>query len=157
MSSYEGIPTGVVPRVAPTLSNRVAEDWHKGRDEAFKNRTLHIPALDGQSDSWWDGWLDVMAERLPDEAYNSLWGEVMRMREAHVNKVAEQPAPIPNDHPAVWPLVMVDMATRDKTGRERYGVPLQPHNGRDALRDAYEEALDLAVYLRSAIYERDGR
>lgn len=69
----------------------------------------------------------------------------------------EQPAPIQNDHPAVWPLVMVDMATRDKVGRERYGTPLQPHNGRDVLRDAYEEALDLAVYLRSAIYERDGR
>ena len=70
---------------------------------------------------------------------------------------AEQPAPTPNTYPAVWPLVMVDMAGRDKLGRERYGTPLQPHNGRDALRDAYEEALDLAVYLRTAIYERDGK
>jgi hypothetical protein len=69
----------------------------------------------------------------------------------------EQPAPVANQNPAVWPLVMVDMASRDKLGRERYGTPLQPHNGRDTLRDAYEEALDLAVYLRSAIYERDGR
>lgn len=69
----------------------------------------------------------------------------------------EQPDPTPNAHPAVWPLVMVDMAERDKLGRERYGTPLQPHNGRDTLRDAYEEALDLAVYLRTALYERDGR
>jgi len=69
----------------------------------------------------------------------------------------EQPDPTPNAHPAVWPLVMVDMAGRDKVGRERYGTPLQPHNGRDTLRDAYEEALDLAVYLRTALYERDGR
>ena len=69
----------------------------------------------------------------------------------------EQPAPTPNAYPAAWPLVMVDMAGRDKLGRERYGTPLQPHNGRDALRDAYEEALDLAVYLRTAIYERDGK
>lgn len=68
-----------------------------------------------------------------------------------------QPDPTPNQHPAVWPLVMVDMAGRDKLGRERYGTPLQPHNGRDALRDAYEEALDLAVYLRTAMYERDGK
>lgn len=68
----------------------------------------------------------------------------------------EQPAPTPNQHPPVWPLVMVDMAGRDKLGRERYGTQLQPHNGRDALRDAYEEALDLAVYLRTAIFERDG-
>jgi len=33
---------------------------------------------------------------------------------------------------------------------------LVPHNGRDALRDAYEEALDLCQYLRQALYERDG-
>lgn len=71
-------------------------------------------------------------------------------------KYIDQPAPKPNQNPAVWPLVMVDMAGRDKLGRERYGTPLQAHNGRDALRDAYEEALDLAVYLRCAIFERDG-
>lgn len=68
-----------------------------------------------------------------------------------------QPAPVPNDLPAVWGLVMNDMAARDRVGEKRYGVRLQPHNGRDALRDAYEEALDLTVYLRQAIYERDGR
>ena len=69
----------------------------------------------------------------------------------------EQPEPVPNDRPAVWPLVIMDMANRDQVGRARYGVPLQPHNGRDALRDAYEEALDLCAYLRQAIMERDGR
>ena len=69
----------------------------------------------------------------------------------------EQPAPTPNAHPAVWPLVMKDMIERDQMGRARYGVPLQPHNGRDTLLDAYQEALDLAVYLRTAIYERDGK
>lgn len=70
---------------------------------------------------------------------------------------ANQPAPVANDKPAVWPLVIMDMASRDQVGRARYGVPLQPHNGRDALRDAYEEALDLCAYLRQAIMERDGR
>ena len=65
--------------------------------------------------------------------------------------------PVANEHPAVWPLVIMDMAARDQVGRARYGVPLQPHNGRDALRDAYEEALDLCAYLRQAIMERDGR
>lgn len=68
-----------------------------------------------------------------------------------------EPAPKPSAHPAVWPLVIRDMADRDTFGREKYGVPLQPHNGRDALKDAYQEALDLAVYLRTAIYERDGQ
>ena len=35
--------------------------------------------------------------------------------------------------------------------------PLQAFNGRDSLKDAYEEALDLCVYLRTAIYEKDGK
>ena len=76
---------------------------------------------------------------------------------AKEREAANQPAPVANDRPAVWPLVIMDMAARDHVGRARYGVPLQPHNGRDALRDAYEEALDLCAYLRQAIMERDGR
>lgn len=69
----------------------------------------------------------------------------------------EQPDPKKNDLPAVWDLVVKDMRERDAVGKERYGVRLQPHNGRDALKDAYAEALDLVVYLRQALYERDGR
>lgn len=71
--------------------------------------------------------------------------------------LCEQPNPVPNEHPALWPLVIRDMAQRDDTGRRRYGTRLQPYNGRDSLRDAYEEALDQCVYLRQALYERDGR
>ena len=77
--------------------------------------------------------------------------------EAKQKQWASQPEPVPNDRQAVWPLVIMDMANRDQVGRARYGVPLQPHNGRDALRDAYEEALDLCACLRQAIMERDGR
>lgn len=66
----------------------------------------------------------------------------------------EQPAPAKNDLPGVWGMVMKDMVDRDQLGRQRYGTKLQPHNGRDALRDAYEEALDMVVYLRQAIAER---
>jgi hypothetical protein len=47
------------------------------------------------------------------------------------------------------------MEGRKVVGLKRYGTLLQPFNGRDALRDAYEEALDLAQYLRQAIEERD--
>lgn len=68
--------------------------------------------------------------------------------------IADQPAPEPNDQIAVWDLVIQDMADRDATGRVRCGTPLQPFNGRDALVDAYQEALDMVVYLRQAIYER---
>jgi hypothetical protein len=71
--------------------------------------------------------------------------------------VTPEPPPVPNEKPAVWDLVMADMRARDAEGRRKYGTPLQPHNGRDVLVDAYQEALDLAVYLRQALYERDGK
>lgn len=83
-------------------------------------------------------------------------GDVLLVR-AIEDAPQEQPAPTPNDHTAVWDLVIADMEDRDALGENRYGTRLQPHNGRDALRDAYEEALDLCAYLRQAIYERDGK
>ena len=68
---------------------------------------------------------------------------------------SDQPSPTPNATRPIWELVVEDMQARDQLGRERYGTPLQAHNGRDAFVDAYQEALDLAVYLRQAIAERD--
>jgi len=67
-----------------------------------------------------------------------------------------QPEPTKNNNPIIQELVMGDMQTRLNIGIERYGTGLQANNGRDMLRDAYEEALDLCVYLRGAMYERDG-
>jgi hypothetical protein len=71
--------------------------------------------------------------------------------------MSEQPAPVPNDLPAVWDLVIEDMRQRDALGLSRYGTRLQPHNGRDGLTDLYHELLDGAVYARALIYERDGK
>lgn len=68
--------------------------------------------------------------------------------------IQDQPAPQPNTSRPVWELVVEDMQARDQVGRERYGTPLQANNGRDALVDAYQEALDLVVYLRQALEER---
>lgn len=56
--------------------------------------------------------------------------------------------------PEIVDLVKVDLDERRRIGIQTYGEPLMPHNGRDALQDAYEEALDLACYLRQAIEER---
>lgn len=55
----------------------------------------------------------------------------------------------------IWDLVIQDMHERDELGRERYGTALQANNGHDALVNAYQEALDLVVYLRQAIEERN--
>lgn len=54
----------------------------------------------------------------------------------------------------VLPHVMADMAARIAKGADDYGEPLTTFNGRDALQDAYEEALDLAMYLKQALMER---
>lgn len=68
-----------------------------------------------------------------------------------------QPKPTASTEPDVLGLVVKDLADRAAIGLVKYGQPLRPHNGRDALTDAYHEALDLAKYLRQALYERDGR
>ena len=67
--------------------------------------------------------------------------------------IRDQPPPRPSGGD-IWALVMADMKDRRRLGIQRYGTPLQPHNGRDSLVDAYQEALDLCVYLRQAIEER---
>lgn len=67
-----------------------------------------------------------------------------------------EPAPKPvADEPAVWDLVMIDIRERDKFGMRKYGQRLTSGDGRDSLVDAYQEALDLVVYLRKAIRERE--
>lgn len=66
----------------------------------------------------------------------------------------DQPLPVVNDSPDVQSMVIEDIRARREVGIERYGTALQPHNGRDALRDAYEEAIDLATYLRQMIAEQ---
>jgi hypothetical protein len=70
---------------------------------------------------------------------------------------AEQPAPRDGTGPDAWLLVLEDMRARRAAGIERYGKPLRHDNGRDHLTDAYQEALDLAVYLRNEIEARKER
>ncbi len=68
--------------------------------------------------------------------------------------IKDQPNPKPATGPAIWDLVIEDMRERDRLGVERYGHRLRVGNGRDHLIDAYQEALDLCVYLRQEIERR---
>ena len=79
------------------------------------------------------------------------------MTEIGAERIAlkEQPVPEIKNGEYIWRLVINDMLDRDSLGESKYGTKLQGFNGRDALVDAYQEALDLVVYLRQAIYERD--
>lgn len=66
---------------------------------------------------------------------------------------ASQPEPTTADGEPIYKLVVSDIRLRAAEGKRKYGTYLQAGNGRDALVDAYQEALDLAMYLRQRIAE----
>ena len=81
-----------------------------------------------------------------------------------MNLNTPQPTPLENEHPAIWPLVQADVErnsigilviadTWHQMGIAKYGTPLQPHNGRDPLVDAYQELLDGCVYAKQYCLE----
>lgn len=83
---------------------------------------------------------------------------------------APQPPPANTDGLACWTALIAEggfdswflelVQERDRMGRAKYGVPLVAWNGRDAVVDAMQEALDLVVYLQQALMrcpEPDGR
>lgn len=51
-------------------------------------------------------------------------------------------------------LVKQDIESRIQKGEKEYGERLRPFNGRNALLDAYEEVLDLAMYLKQELIEK---
>lgn len=85
------------------------------------------------------------------------WGKFIEPDNRYMsNKASEhQQDPEKNDLPCVQDMVIADLEARKRVGIERYGTTLQPHNGRDALYDLYQELLDACNYVRQCIYERD--
>lgn len=55
---------------------------------------------------------------------------------------------------SVTEAVLADLQARRAMGQKKYGTELKTYNGRDPLIDAYQEALDLCLYLKQAIMER---
>lgn len=64
-----------------------------------------------------------------------------------------QPLPTSNDSPDIQSMVIADIVERRRLGISRYGVALQPHNGRNALLDLYEELIDAAMYCKQRLVE----
>lgn len=52
-------------------------------------------------------------------------------------------------------VVLADIRERAETGKRKYGTYLETNNGRDALWDAYQEAIDLVMYLRQKLLEQE--
>ena len=52
-------------------------------------------------------------------------------------------------------VVLADIRERAETGKRKYGTYLETNNGRNPLWDAYQEAIDLVMYLRQALLEQE--
>lgn len=71
-----------------------------------------------------------------------------------MDATTQQPLPTPGQEVVLFH-VLDDFKRRAEMGKAQYGTYLETHNGRDALVDAYQEALDLCMYLKQTIMERD--
>jgi len=68
--------------------------------------------------------------------------------------MSEQKLPVENNLPIIADQVIEDIIARKAVGLERYGTYLQPFNQRNSARDAFEEAVDLSLYLKQMMIER---
>lgn len=74
------------------------------------------------------------------------------MKNKHQAASYQQQPPIEGDIVIVDEVVS-DLKARKQFGVDKYGTPLMSNNGRNALLDAYQEALDLCCYLKQALIE----
>lgn len=139
---YESVPTLLCPGVVPVPKPRRAR-WNE-----------HVP--------------DFMVQDLPDIAtveevstprckcpHPDRHEQAKAQVEGLKQRPGDQQLPQTNDEPYIQNLVVDDIKDRLQVGISRYGTGLQPFNGRDALRDAYEEALDLTMYLKQVCIENE--
>jgi cell division protein FtsB len=69
-----------------------------------------------------------------------------------------QPAPVQLEgkpSTPVLPYVLQDFRDKAKVGLDKYHTMLRTNNGRDALADAYQEAVDKVMYLKQLLMEQD--
>lgn len=72
-----------------------------------------------------------------------------------MSKASEyQPEPKRGEQ-VVIEFVLQDIRERAETGKLKYGHYLETKNGRNPLWDAYQEAIDLVMYLRQALLEQE--
>lgn len=71
-------------------------------------------------------------------------------------ELREQPKPVQiGESQEVFPYVLELIEDRVKSSEKDYGCKLHSFNGRDALYDALQEAIDCVFYLTQAIMERN--
>jgi hypothetical protein len=63
----------------------------------------------------------------------------------------------PDGRKNITDMVIADLRGREALGKAKYGKPLLPFDGRDTMRDLYEELLDAAHYIKKEMVERESR
>lgn len=71
-----------------------------------------------------------------------------------MNHATHEPSPARGQE-SVTDAVIDDLHFRRKVGILKYGTELETGNGRRALVDAYQEILDLALYIKQRLMEDD--
>lgn len=56
---------------------------------------------------------------------------------------------------SVFDELIKDIQERNEVGRKTYGREMRPFDGRNSLREAYEEILDCAAYLKKCLMETE--
>lgn len=67
----------------------------------------------------------------------------------------QQTGPEQGNGSEIYQLVLHDVITRSEFGARKYGHPLRTTAEVDYLVNAYQETLDLLIYLRGEIFRRD--
>jgi hypothetical protein len=102
----------------------------------------------------------LLRAALEDGGYpkgeSSLWDALWDAVRDELEPSAAVPEPPPcGEGEVILPLVIQDLEARAMHGKSKYGTLLKSNNGRNALMDAYQEALDLVMYLRQCLEEQD--
>ena len=106
----------------------------------------------------------VTTQRIKEISESSFMGDTVRhiakellhLRQTGIaNQIVAHNASNPNGNTYTQDMVMQDIANRKQVGIDTYGKALSPFNGRSSLIDAYEEALDLTMYLANQLREEE--
>jgi len=121
----------------------------------------------GVKHGMWEPEIDANWQELPESDYFEMRGipkncsnncdncKDSSIFEQKRKAATPEPAPTGNGNFVLFE-VMKDICARADAGQKKYGTMLRTENGRDALNDALQEAIDLVFYLKQKIME-DGK
>lgn len=90
----------------------------------------------------WEGEKNTMSDPASDHWYEEVY-------------IPQQSRPLRRPTTTTWDVVRQDILSREEGGALKYGKYLTPNTDEDMLQHAYEEALDLVVYLKTMLLQRD--